>query len=95
MEGKSVLPKNAKIYVAGHRGLVGSAIVRRLQQGGYEKLVAVVRVRLVPKHLEHRGLRVAHASQRGAERRGSLEIGTGVAHGAETYPAIGFPARSW
>jgi len=28
-----------KIYVAGHRGLVGSAIVRRLEAGGYENLV--------------------------------------------------------
>jgi len=31
--------KDAKIYVAGHRGLVGSALVRRLQQGGYTNLV--------------------------------------------------------
>ena len=28
-----------KIYVAGHRGLVGSAIVRRLQTGGYTTIV--------------------------------------------------------
>lgn len=28
-----------KIYVAGHRGLVGSAIVKRLQQGGYSNIV--------------------------------------------------------
>ena len=27
------------IYVAGHRGLVGSAVVRRLQQAGYDNLV--------------------------------------------------------
>jgi GDP-L-fucose synthase len=27
------------IYVAGHRGLVGSALVRRLQSGGYKNLV--------------------------------------------------------
>jgi GDP-L-fucose synthase len=33
------LNKNSKIYVAGHRGLVGSAIVRRLQAGGYANLV--------------------------------------------------------
>jgi GDP-L-fucose synthase len=31
--------KNSKIYVAGHRGMVGSAIVRRLQKGGFENLV--------------------------------------------------------
>ncbi len=30
---------SAKIYVAGHRGLVGSALVRRLQAGGYTNLV--------------------------------------------------------
>ena len=28
-----------KIYVAGHRGMVGSAIVRRLRQGGYTNLL--------------------------------------------------------
>lgn len=33
------MEKNAKIYVAGHRGLVGSAILRRLQKDGYENLV--------------------------------------------------------
>jgi nucleoside-diphosphate-sugar epimerase len=30
---------NSKIYVAGHRGLVGSALVRRLQDKGYDNLV--------------------------------------------------------
>lgn len=33
------MDKQAKIYVAGHRGLVGSAIVRQLQQAGYTQLV--------------------------------------------------------
>lgn len=28
-----------KVYVAGHRGLVGSAILRRLQAGGYRNLI--------------------------------------------------------
>jgi GDP-L-fucose synthase len=31
--------KNAKIYVAGHRGLVGSAIVRNLKDAGYTNLL--------------------------------------------------------
>ena len=31
--------KKAKIYVAGHRGLVGSALVRRLQAEGYDNLL--------------------------------------------------------
>ena len=30
---------NAKIYVAGHRGLVGSAIVRKLEEKGYTNLI--------------------------------------------------------
>jgi GDP-L-fucose synthase len=33
------IDKQAKIYIAGHRGLVGSALVRRLTAGGYAKLV--------------------------------------------------------
>ena len=33
------MEKNTKIYVAGHRGLVGSAIWRNLQQKGYHNLV--------------------------------------------------------
>ena len=33
------MEKNAKIYIAGHRGMVGSAIVRRLKELGYENLV--------------------------------------------------------
>ena len=30
----------AKIYVAGHRGMVGSALVRRLQQAGYSNILS-------------------------------------------------------
>ena len=33
------MDKNAKIYVAGHRGLVGSALVRNLEQRGYSNLL--------------------------------------------------------
>jgi len=31
--------KNIKIYIAGHKGLVGSAIVRRLKKAGYNNLI--------------------------------------------------------
>lgn len=34
-----IMEKNAKIYVAGHRGLVGAAIVRNLEQKGYTNIV--------------------------------------------------------
>lgn len=30
-----VMPKNARIYVAGHEGLVGSALIRRLDESAY------------------------------------------------------------
>ncbi|MEG0495699.1 MAG: NAD-dependent epimerase/dehydratase family protein, partial [Eubacterium sp.] len=30
---------NSKIYIAGHKGLVGSAIVRNLKSKGYENLI--------------------------------------------------------
>lgn len=33
------MDKNAKIYVAGHRGLVGSALMRQLQVQGYNNIV--------------------------------------------------------
>ena len=33
------MKKDSKIYVAGHRGLVGSAIVQKLKDSGYENLV--------------------------------------------------------
>ena len=33
------MDKTAKIYIAGHRGLVGSAIVRRLQAAGHTQLI--------------------------------------------------------
>ena len=33
------MDKSARIFVTGHRGMVGSAIVRRLRRSGYENLV--------------------------------------------------------
>ncbi len=38
--------KNEPIFVAGHRGLVGSAIVRRLEAGGYTNIVVRTRQEL-------------------------------------------------
>ncbi|MEZ5228702.1 MAG: GDP-L-fucose synthase [Acidimicrobiales bacterium] len=39
----SPVPTNAKIFVAGHRGLVGSAIVRALEARGYDNIVTATR----------------------------------------------------
>ena len=38
-KGIIVMEKSDKIYVAGHRGLVGSAIVRNLQEKGYTNII--------------------------------------------------------
>jgi GDP-L-fucose synthase len=40
------MDKHAKIYVAGHRGMVGSALLRRLRAGGYARLVTCGREEL-------------------------------------------------
>ncbi len=40
------MDKNARIYVAGHRGMVGSALVRRLQQAGYGNILTRTRAEL-------------------------------------------------
>ena len=37
---------NSKIYIAGHKGLVGSAIVRRLKLEGYKNLITINRNKL-------------------------------------------------
>ncbi len=40
------IDNRARIYVAGHGGLVGSAIVRRLQADGFEQLLTATREQL-------------------------------------------------
>lgn len=41
---------NSRIYVAGHRGLVGSAIIRRLLAGGYRQLITRTHAELELTH---------------------------------------------
>ena len=36
-----IMNKNAKIYVAGHTGLVGSALMRGLERHGYINIITV------------------------------------------------------
>ena len=38
-----MISKTSKIFIAGHRGMVGSAIVRRLQSAGYSNLITRTR----------------------------------------------------
>lgn len=39
MKIKFIMDKNSKIYIAGHRGLVGSALLRRLEKDEYTNLI--------------------------------------------------------
>ena len=41
-----MISKNSKIFVAGHNGLVGSAIVRKLKEEGYKKIITANRKKL-------------------------------------------------
>jgi GDP-L-fucose synthase len=43
---KQPADRNARIFVAGHRGMVGSAIVRRLHAGGYQDVLTQSRTEL-------------------------------------------------
>ena len=40
------IPRDAPIYVAGHRGLVGSALMRRLNRAGFSQLLGATRQQL-------------------------------------------------
>ena len=41
MISREKMDKHSKIYVAGHTGLVGSAIVRELKRQGYNSLLMI------------------------------------------------------
>ena len=41
-----MINKNSKIYVSGHKGLVGSAIVRKLKEKGYKNIICKSRKEL-------------------------------------------------
>ena len=41
-----MINKNSKIFVAGHNGLVGSAIVRKLKEKGYRNIITIEKSKL-------------------------------------------------
>ena len=41
-----MINKNSRIFVAGHNGLVGSAIVRKLKEKGFKKILTISRSKL-------------------------------------------------
>ena len=46
MKRKILINKNDKIYVAGHKGMVGNAIVKNLEKNGFKNLLLVSREQL-------------------------------------------------
>ena len=40
------MKKNSKIFIAGHNGLVGSAVFRNLKQHGYKNLIVISKKKL-------------------------------------------------
>ena len=36
-----MISKNSKIFLSGHKGMVGSAILKRLKKDGYKKIILV------------------------------------------------------
>ena len=41
-----MLAKNSKIFVSGHRGMVGSSILRQLKKRGYKNIIVKTRKNL-------------------------------------------------
>ena len=41
-----MIKKTDKIFVAGHKGLVGSAILRKLKRSGYNNIITVEKKKL-------------------------------------------------
>ncbi|MEW5774028.1 MAG: GDP-L-fucose synthase [Thermodesulfobacteriota bacterium] len=78
------MEKDAKIYVAGHRGLVGSAIVRALQRAGFSNLL--LRTRAQCDLTDQRAVRDMLATER-PDYVFLAAAKVGGIHANATYPA--------
>ena len=79
-----MMEKDAKIYVAGHRGMVGSAIMRELERQGYHNLVLRT----------HKELDLTRQDQVEAffaqEKPDDYVIATGVQHTVREFTTLAF-----
>lgn len=78
------MENNAKIFVAGHRGLVGSALVRRLQGAGYSNIITHSRTEL--DLLDQQSVRLFYASEK-PDYVFVAAAKVGGIHANNTYPA--------
>ena len=78
------MQSNARIFVAGHRGLVGAAIVRALRADGYEKLVLRARDEL---DLTRQDAVEAFFAEQRPEYAFLAAAKVGGIHANDTYPA--------
>src|SRR2546422_7891506 len=78
------MQRNARIFVAGHRGLVGAAIVRALRADGYEKLVLRARDEL---DLTRQDAVEAFFAEQRPEYAFLAAAKVGGIHANDTYPA--------
>ena len=76
--------KNQKIYVAGHRGMVGSAIVRNLKSQGYTNIVTRTHAEL---DLTDQGAVKSFFEQEKPEQVYLAAAKVGGIHANNTYPA--------
>lgn len=78
------MKKTAKVFVAGHRGLVGGAIVRQLESAGYTKLVLRTRSEL---DLTNQGEVNTFFSSERPDLVFDAAARVGGIHANDTYPA--------
>ena len=78
------MDRNARIFVAGHRGLVGSAIMRRLRSDGYENVL--VRTHAELDLMDQRAVRGFFEQER-PEYVFLAAARVGGIHANNTYPA--------
>jgi GDP-L-fucose synthase len=77
------MKNSSRIYVAGHRGLVGSALLRRLQADGYSHLITRTHAQL---DLEHRGRVWDFFAEQRPEYVFLAAAKVGGIHANSTYP---------
>ena len=86
MNDKNIFPQQTKIYVAGHRGMVGSAIVRQLLAAGLAPEQLVTRTRSELELTDQAAVREFFAQEKPTEvYLAAAKVG-GI-HANNTYPA--------